>query len=79
MKEIDSKYNTYKYIGLPPGPIRVPASGVLDAVLGYQKHKYIFMCANPEFSGKHAFARTNAEHEKNARKYRAFLKRNNIH
>jgi UPF0755 protein len=77
--KIDSKYNTYKYTGLPPGPIRVPASGVLDAVLGYQKHKYIFMCANPEFSGKHAFAVTNSEHEKNARKYRAFLKKNNIH
>lgn len=77
--KIDSKYNTYKYKGLPPGPIRVPDSKVLDAVLDYKKHKYIFMCAKPAFSGKHAFAVTNAEHERNAAKYRAFLNKNKVH
>ena len=77
--KIDSKYNTYKYSGLPPGPIRVPDSQVLDAVLNYKKHNYIFMCAKPEFSGKHAFAVTNAEHERNANKYRSFLNKNKVH
>lgn len=77
--KIDSKYNTYKYKGLPPGPIRVPDARVLDAVLNYSKHNYIFMCAKPEFSGKHAFAVSNAEHERNASKYRAFLNKNKVH
>lgn len=75
---IDHPYNTYKNKGLPPGPIRVPGSGVLDAVLNYKKHDYIFMCANPEFGGKHAFAKTNAGHERNAAKYRAFLNKKKI-
>lgn len=77
--KIDSKYNTYKYNGLPPGPIRVPDSRVLDAVLNYKKHNYLFMCANPEFGGEHAFAATNAEHEKNAKKYRNWLNKKKIH
>jgi UPF0755 protein len=77
--KIDSKYNTYKYNGLPPGPIRVPDSRVLDAVLNYKKHNYLFMCANPEFGGKHAFAATNAQHEKNAKKYRDWLNKKKIH
>ena len=76
--KIDSRYNTYKYKGLPPGPIRIPDTKVLDAVLNYKKHKYIFMCAKPEFSGKHSFASTNSEHEKNAKKYRAFLNKNKV-
>jgi len=76
--KIDSKYNTYKYRGLPPGPIRIPDIQVLDAVLNYKKHDYIFMCAKPEFSGKHSFASTNAEHEKNAEKYRKFLNDNKV-
>ncbi|MFL2582552.1 MAG: endolytic transglycosylase MltG [Flavobacteriales bacterium] len=77
--KIDSKYNTYKYKGLPPGPIRIPDLKVLDAVLNYKKHDYIFMCAKPEFSGKHSFAATNEEHKKNAKKYRTFLNKNKVH
>ena len=41
--EIDSPYNTYKYTGLPPGPIRIPSSTCVDAVLNYEKHNYIYM------------------------------------
>lgn len=76
--KIDSKYNTYKYFGLPPGPIRVPSPKAIDAVLNYERHQYIFMCAKPEFSGLHNFAVTNAQHERYAAKYRAFLKENKI-
>ncbi|MBO73107.1 MAG: aminodeoxychorismate lyase [Flavobacteriales bacterium] len=77
--KIESKYNTYKYDGLPPGPIRIPDIKVIDAVLNYRKHDYIFMCAKPEFSGRHAFAATNNEHQKNAKKYRIFLNENKVH
>lgn len=76
--KIDSKYNTYKYKGLPPGPIRVPDSRVLDAVLNYKKHKYIFMCAKPEYGGRHNFAATNKGHSNNARIYRTWLNKQKI-
>ncbi len=67
--EYDSPYNTYKNPGLPPGPIYFADASVLDAVLNYEKHDYIFMCAKEDFSGYHNFARTNAEHERNAARY----------
>jgi UPF0755 protein len=76
--EIDSPYNTYKYAGLPPGPINFPETATIDAVLNYEKHKYIFMCAREDFSGYHNFAVTNAEHNRNAAKYRAALDENKI-
>lgn len=66
---IDSPYNTYKYKGLPPGPICMPSIKAIDAVLNYEKHEYIFFCASPDFSGYHSFARTLTEHNKNARGY----------
>ena len=76
--EIDSPYNTYKNIGLPPGPINFPETSALDAVLNYEKNKYYYMCAKEDFSGTHNFATTLAEHSRNAAKYRAALDRNKI-
>ncbi len=76
--EIDSPYNTYKNAGLPPGPICFPEVTTIDAVLNYEKHNYIFMCAKEDFSGYHNFASTNAQHERNAAKYRAALDKNKI-
>lgn len=67
--EIDSPYNTYKYQGLPPGPIRVPSIRGIDSVLNYTKHNYIYMCAKEDFSGTHNFASNFAQHQANARKY----------
>lgn len=64
-KEIDSPYNTYMYVGLPPGPINMPAISSIDAVLNAVDHEYIFMCAKGDCSGYHNFAVTNAEHNKN--------------
>ncbi len=75
---INSPYNTYRFYGLPPGPIRVPASGVIDAVLNYQKHNYIFMCANPKIGGKHAFAVSLKQHNANAKIYREFMQKKKI-
>lgn len=76
--EIDSPYNTYKYAGLPPGPLRVPTIRGLEAVLNYTHHRYLYMCAKEDFSGRHNFAVTLAEHNRNANRYRAELNRRKI-
>lgn len=72
-KEIDSPYNTYKYPGLPPGPIRIPSIGSVQAVLNHQDHNYIFMCAREDFSGYHNFATNLRAHNANARRYQRAL------
>lgn len=77
-KEINSPYNTYKYTGLPPGPICMPSIASIDAVLNYQEHEYMFFCARDDFSGYHSFARTYGEHVVNAQKFRNELNRRNI-
>ncbi|MBI2279449.1 MAG: endolytic transglycosylase MltG [Bacteroidetes bacterium] len=75
----DSPYNTYKYLGLPPGPIVLPSIKSLDAVLNYEKHNYIYMCAKEDFSGYHNFAVNFNDHQVNARKFQQELNRRNIH
>ena len=76
--EVDSPYNTYKHVGLPPGPLRLPSIQGLNAVLNYTKHKYLYMCAKEDFSGRHNFAVTLSEHNRNANRYRAELNRRRI-
>ena len=75
---VDSPYNTYMYAGLPPGPIRIPSIESIDAVLNYQAHNYIYMCAKGDFSGYHNFAATLDEHNRNAAKYRQESNRRGI-
>ncbi len=72
-KEIDSPYNTYKYTGLPPGPINMPSIQSIDAVLNYNKHNYIYMCAKEDFSGYHNFTSSLSQHNVNAKKYQRAL------
>ncbi len=72
-KEVDSPYNTYKYAGLPPGPINMPQIANIDAVLNYEKSSFLYMCAREDFSGYHNFARTLSEHNQNASKYQRAL------
>lgn len=77
-KTIDSPYNTYKYFGLPPGPICLPSIQSIDAVLNFREHKYMFFCAREDFSGYHNFAVTMYEHMLNAEKYQAALNQKGI-
>ncbi len=72
-KNIDCPYNTYLYDGLPPGPICIPPSKVIEAVLNPSNDNYIFMCGKPGGVG-HNFAVTNTKHEKNVAEYRVWLK-----
>lgn len=75
---IDSPYNTYKYPGLPPGPIAMPDVSTIDAVLNYEKHRYLYFCASPDNSGRHLFAKTLVEHNRNADRYRTYLNKSRI-
>ena len=78
--QVDSPYNTYKYSGLPPGPICAPAASVIDAVLAYGdvRHGWLYFCASPAFDGSHSFAATLAEHNRNAALYHKALNKRGI-
>ncbi|RLD75864.1 MAG: endolytic transglycosylase MltG [Bacteroidetes bacterium] len=78
-KEIDSPYNTYKYTGLPPSPINLPEISSIDAVLNYEHHNYIFMCAKEDFSGYHNFSKTTSQHMIYARRYQRELNKKKIY
>jgi len=77
-KDIDSPYNTYKYKGLPPGPICLPTKNSLEAVLNYSKHTYMYFCAKEDFSGYHNFASNYLQHLINARKFQRALNKRGI-
>ncbi len=64
---VDSPYNTYRYAGLPPGPIANPGLASIRAVLEPQQTDYLYFVARPD--GTHAFARTLKEHEQNVARY----------
>ena len=76
--QTESPYNTYKYAGLPPGPIRIPTVSAIESVLNPAKHSYIYMCAREDFSGYHNFASTLGQHNANARRYQQALNRMGI-
>lgn len=76
--KIASPYNTYLNKGLPPSPICMPNPSAIDAVLNPVKHDYIYFVADPQKPGYHWFARTLAEQEQNAARYRSWLDEHNI-
>jgi UPF0755 protein len=71
--EVDSPYNTYRNVGLPPGPIFMPDVNAIDAVLNPEQHDFIYFCASVERFGYHEFATTLEQHNVNAKKYAAWL------
>lgn len=68
-KEINSPYNTYKYKGLPPGPICLVTQQAIDATLNYNRHNYIYFCAKPSLNGYSDFSSTYLEHQRFAAAY----------
>jgi UPF0755 protein len=75
---IESPYNTYKHRGLPPGPIRLARPDVIDAVLNAPKTDYLYMCANPDFSGTHVFSSSYTKHSAVAREYQRALNQRKV-
>lgn len=79
--EVDSPYNTYKYPGIPPGPIYMASPNAIDAVLNAQEHDYMFFCAKPQEAGEpatHAFAVSHRTHVNNAKRYQNWLNKQGI-
>ncbi len=72
-KEVNSPYNTYKHVGLTPGPINMPQIETIDAVLSAKNHSFIYMCAKEDFSGYHNFTASFNEHINNAKRYQRAL------
>ncbi|GAB4015880.1 endolytic transglycosylase MltG [Spirosoma koreense] len=75
---VDSPYNTYRYTGLPPGPINLPSPTTIDAVLNAEQHDYLYFVVNASFNGYHTFSKTLSEHLANARLYQQALTRMKI-
>jgi len=78
MLRMDSPYNTYRNRGLPPGPIRLANGSGMDAVLNAPKTDYLYMCANPDWSGTHVFSSTFAQHSRVGAAYRRELNKRGI-
>ncbi len=68
---IDSPYNTYRYAGLPPGPINAPSVASLEAVLAPEQHNYLYFAARASLDGYHNFSETYREHLEFAADYQA--------
>ncbi|MFA5832219.1 MAG: endolytic transglycosylase MltG [Bacteroidota bacterium] len=66
--KVDSRYNTYLYYGLPPGPISNPGRQSIIAALYPMKHNFIYFVADN--NGRHRFAKNYEEHQRNVRLYR---------
>lgn len=76
--KVDSPYNTYKYAGLPPGPIYLASKRCMDSVLTTRPHSYLYFCARADRSGYHFFATTFEQHLQNARKYQRELNQRGV-
>ena len=76
--EVESPYNTYKYSGVPPGPIFMPDVSSIEAVLNPEKHSYLYFVADVSNFGYHMFASSLAQHNRNKVQYIRWLNENKI-
>ena len=74
----DSPYNTYRHRGLPPGPISLVYTRVLDAVLNYEKHNYLYFCAKPSLNGCSDYSCTYEQHLRYRDAYRKAMDKRGI-
>jgi len=77
--KIDSPYNTYKYHGIPPGPITMPDISSIESVLNPEIHDYVFFVVDVENFGYHKFSSTLEEHNRNKKKYVNWINSKNIY
>ncbi len=66
----ESLYNTYRHVGLPPGPIANPGAASLEAALRPAQTDFLYFVAKPDGSGQHWFSTTLAEHTRHVQEYR---------
>ncbi len=76
--ELDSPYNTYKYAGIPPGPITMPDISSIDAVLNFEHHNYYYFVADVTNFGYHKFAKNLAQHNRNKNEYVRWISKQKI-
>ncbi len=76
--KVESPYNTYIHAGLPPGPVGFPSKKALLAVINPYESSYLYMCAKPDYSGYHNFAKSYSQHQKYAAQYHRFLRKEGI-
>ncbi len=78
-KLIESQYNTYKYAGLPPGPIAMPDISSIDAVLNFENHDYYYFVADVKKPGYHKFAKNLRQHNQYANEYRQWINQQQVY
>jgi UPF0755 protein len=77
--QLNSLYNTYRYRGLPPGPIVMPDLSAIEAVLNAEEHAYLYFVASPEKPGYHLFAKDLEAHNRNKKVYTRWLNKQKIY
>ena len=68
--KVDSPYNTYLNLGLPPGPIANPGIAAIEAVIKPADTDYIYFVASPECDGSHLFSASYSGHLRNVDKFK---------
>ncbi|MCQ2553676.1 MAG: endolytic transglycosylase MltG [Clostridia bacterium] len=72
--EIDSPYNTYKYAGLPAGPINSPGEACIKAALNPAETKYLYYVVSSKGDGSHKFTSSYSQHVNNSNEYKDSIK-----
>jgi peptidoglycan lytic transglycosylase G len=76
--ELDSPYNTYKNLGVPPGPITMPDISSIDAVLNAESHDFFYFVADVQNFGYHKFAKNLRQHNRNKEEYVRWISQKGI-